>query len=149
MMHLKNCGQESMQSIRFASAEGLTAGNIASILSDEAKRYDIPVTVWTDTIKSGGLLGSTYPCVLLKHPNPPQEYYKHIIIINGNILNFRIWGDSKVGHNKGLKASLKERGTLSGMIMGALIKDDEMAYQVEMGWHGDVLNLFSTCFLDD
>lgn len=141
-MNTKDCRGEIMQSIRITNVEELTPERLAQEIEFALQEKNIPGVVKIDTIQSGGrILGSWHPCVMISHPNPPQSYYDQMIIINGDILNFQFWGYSKATYKKNKKNELQGRGTLSGMLRGALVNDDDMAYQTEMQWQSDVADI--------
>lgn len=145
-MNTKECRGEVMPSIKFTNTDDLTAENIAMHLEQEFQMRNIPAKIQTDRIQSGRrLLGSWHPCVKISHPNPPQAYFDQLIIINGNILNFQFWGYSKANYKKNKKQELSNSGTLSGMIRGALVSDDDMAFQTEMAWHEDIAEAIKSC----
>lgn len=74
--------------ISFRDTNGLNVENIVSLMSQKAEELGVPARITTSTVKEGGLFGSTYPCVVINHPNPPQQYFTDVYIINGNTVNF-------------------------------------------------------------
>ena len=58
--------------INFRNASNLTAENIVTYMEEKAEEMQVPMQLSIDTVKEGGLLGKKYPCVVIKHPNPPQ-----------------------------------------------------------------------------
>lgn len=138
-MNTKDCRGEIRQTIQ---AEGWTATDIAEYIQAIADRDGIPVNVTTDQVKSGGLFGSFYPCVLISHPNPPQSYFQHMIIINGNIINFQFWGMSKANYNSNMKEMHRNEGLLTGLVKSAFYQHGEMALQTEMLWHNQINNIY-------
>lgn len=84
----------------------------------------------------------SYPCVVIKHPNPPQEYFTDVYIINGNTVNFYFFGNSKANYVTNRAESRK--GTLSGSLMNLFSGADKMGLQQEMLWHNQVYNVFES-----
>jgi len=128
--------------ISFRDASGLNASNIASLMSQKAEEMGIPARITTDTVKEGGLFGSSYPCVVITHPNPPQQYFTDVYIINGNSVNFYFFGESKA--NTATNKAKARENTLSGMILNSISGSNEMAYQQEMFWHRQIYGIFES-----
>ena len=123
-------------------ATGLNVENIASLMRDKLQEMGIPANISTDTVKEGGLFGKTYPCVVIKHPNPPQQYFDDVYIVNGNTVNFMFFGNSAANYQTN-KANARAN-TIMGSIMNAVSGSSEMAYQQEMFWHKQVLEAFES-----
>lgn len=128
--------------ISFRDASGLDASNIASLISQKAEEMGIPAMITTDTVKEGGLFGSLYPCVVIKHPNPPQQYFTDVYIINENVVNFYFFGESKA--NTATNKANARKNTLSGMILNSISGSNEMALQQEMFWHRQIYEIFES-----
>ncbi len=128
--------------ISFQDASGLDAQNVASLMKKEAEAMGIPARITVDTVKEGGLFGSTYSCVVINHPNPPQQYFTDVYIINGNTVNFYFFGESKA--NTATNKANARKNTLTGMIMNSISGSNEMAYQQEMFWHKQVYDIFES-----
>lgn len=128
--------------ISFRDASGLDASNIASLISQKAEEMGIPARITTDTVKEGGLFGSSYPCVVIKHPNPPQQYFTDVYIINENVVNFYFFGESKA--NTATNKANARKNTLSGMILNSISGSNEMALQQEMFWHRQIYEIFES-----
>lgn len=128
--------------VSFRDASGLNASNIASLMSQKAKEMGIPARITTDTVKEGGLFGSSYPCIVINHPNPPQQYFTDVYIINGNSVNFYFFGESKA--NTATNKANARKNTLSGMILNSISGSNEMAYQQEMFWHRQIYEIFES-----
>ena len=126
--------------ISFGDATGLTADNVAAAMSQKAEEMGIPARITTDTIKEGGMFGASYPCVVINHPNPPQQYFTDIYIINGNSVNFYFFGESKA--NTATNKANARKNKLSGMILNSISGSKEMAYQQEMVWHNQIKSIF-------
>lgn len=130
-----------MEPVRFKSNKNLNTAFIIDQLTWAFKEKSIPAKVYAETAKLGGLFGSTYPCVVIEHPSPPQEYYKQVILIDDCTLHFKYWGFSKANFNRNKKASLKKDFKISSSIRAAFINDDEMAYNKEHEWHSDIASI--------
>ena len=137
-MNMKDCGNDFLSSVRFRNAADLTAQTICNELKSLFSEAKIPANISEDSIKSGGFFGSTYPCVLISHPNPPQSYFDHVIIINGDTVSFKYYGFSKATFNHNKKEALKQEGKL---LKSALVNDDIMSLETEFNWHRDVTSL--------
>lgn len=128
--------------ISFRDATGLNAENIAACMREQAEMQGVPVNIRTDIVKEGGLFGKTYPCVIIHHPNPPQQYFTDVYIINNNTVNFYFFGNSKANHATNLANARKN--TFTGMLLNGLSGSKEMELQAEMNWHRQVLDLFES-----
>lgn len=128
--------------VSFRDASGLEAKNIASLMSQKAEELGIPAKITVDTVKEGGLFGSTYSCVVINHPNPPQQYFTDVYIVNGNTVNFYFFGESKA--NTATNKANARKNTLTGMIMNSISGSNEMAYQQEMFWHRQICEIFES-----
>ena len=126
--------------ISFRDASGVNADNIADLMAQEAARNGIPANIRTDYVKEGGLFGSSYPCVVITHPNPPQRYFTDVYIVNGNTVNFYFFGESKA--NTSTNIAKARQNSLSGKLLNAISGSNEMAYQQEMLWHRQIYELF-------
>lgn len=82
------------------------------------------------------------PCVMVSHPNPPQQYFSHLIILNGNIINFQYWGMSKANYNNNMIEMDRNSGKISGLIKSALRSDMSMELQTEQMWHQQILSIY-------
>lgn len=142
-MNIKDCRGEIIGPIQ---APGWTATDVKEQLVALAEQHEVPVVIRTDQVKSGGLFGSYFPCVILSHPNPPQAYYSHMIIFNGDILNFQFYGMSKANYNANMAEYHKNSGKLTGLVKSAFYGNDEMAIQTEDMWHSKIVDLYIELF---
>lgn len=131
--------------ISFRDATNVYAENIAQYMKEKASQMGVPMNVSIDTVKEGGLLGNKYDCVVITHPNPPQQYFIHVIVINGRTVNFYFFGNSKANYATNRANERKKK--LSGMVLNAISGSSEMAYQEEMMWHRDVHEVFEACMI--
>jgi len=126
----------------FRDASNLTAEFVAESMKEKALEAGVPMDVSIDSVKEGGLFGSSYPCVVIKHPNPPQQYFTDVYVINGNTVNFLFFGYSEANY-KTNKANAR-KNSLTGMILNSISGSQEMAYQQEMLWHKQVYDVFES-----
>ena len=139
MKKIKDCRGEIRQAIQ---AAGWSAENIEEFIKEIAEANNIPASVSGDEASTGGLFGKTMPCVMVSHPNPPQQYFSHLIIINGDIINFQYWGMSKANYNNNMKEMDRNSGKISGLIKSALRSDMRMELQTEQLWHQQILSIY-------
>lgn len=139
MKKLKDCHGEIRPAIR---ADGWTPEGIIHFAEEYAKEHNISAIFKTDEISAGGLFGQAYPCVIISHPNPPQSYFDHMIIINGNIISFRFWGYSKANSKTNLNEMDRNSGTLGGLLKSAIRGSAEMELQTEQLWHQEILAIY-------
>ena len=136
-MNVKDCRGDVMESTRFKQV--CTAEEFAELVEQKARERGVPVKVRVDTIRSGGMMfGTTCPCVLVSHPNPPQRYFDQIVIFNGNVVSFKYWGESKANTNHNKKQEY--RGSLKSLF----VNDDQMALQTEMAWHSELREIYES-----
>lgn len=128
--------------LSFRDASNLNAEFICKAMKECAEDMGIPMNVSVDRAKDGGLMGKTYPCVVITHPNPPQQYFTDVIVINGNVVNFLFFGNSKANYQTN-KANAR-KNTLSGMLMNSISGSNEMALQQEMQWHNSIVEVFNS-----
>lgn len=127
--------------ISFRDTTGLDAENIAAFMVEEAEEQGVLVNIRTDFVKEGGFFGKTYPCIIIQHPNPPQQYFTDVYIINDNTVNFYFFGNSKA--NRAINMANVRKNTIGGSIFNVLTGSKEMEYQAEMFWHKQVYELFT------
>ena len=139
MKKIKDCRGEIRQAIQ---AAGWSAENIAEFIKEISEANNIPASVSVYEASTGGLFGKTMPCVMVSHPNPPQQYFSHLIIINGDIINFQYWGMSKANYNNNMKEMDRNSGKISGLIKSALRSDMRMELQTEQLWHQQILSIY-------
>lgn len=131
-----------IEPISFRDATGLTAENIAECMREEAAAQGIPASITTDFVKEGGIFGKSYPCIVIKHPNPPQQYFTDIYIINNNIINFYFFGNSKA--SRAISLANATKNTFTGALFSSFSGSKEMKLQAEMAWHKQVYGLFES-----
>ena len=120
---------------------------IVSTMSEKVEEMGIPAVIKQDTIREGGLFGHTYPCVVIEHPNPPQKYFKYVYVINKDIINFYYFGESKANTSNN---KAKARGnTLTGKILNSISGSNTLAWQQELNWHEEILDIFISLTKDE
>lgn len=144
--NIKNNRGTIADPMSFRDSTNVEANSIATLMTQKAEELGVPVNISVDTVKEGGLFGRSYPCVVINHPNPPQEYFTDVYIINGNTVNFYFFGNSKANYVTNRAESRK--GTLSGVFMNLFSGADEMGLQQEMLWHNQVYNVFESLVTD-
>ena len=144
--NIKNNRGTIADPMSFRDSTNVEANSIATLMTQKAEELGVPVNISVDTVKEGGLFGSSYPCVVINHPNPPQEFFTDVYIINGNTVNFYFFGNSKANYVTNRAESRK--GTLSGAFMNLFSGADEMGLQQEMLWHNQVYNVFESLVTD-
>ena len=140
--NIKNNRGTIADPMSFRDTANVEANSIATLMTQKAAELGVPVNISVDTVKEGGLFGMSYPCVVINHPNPPQEYFTDVYIINGNTVNFYFFGNSKANYVTNRAESRK--GTLSGSLMNLFSGADKMGLQQEMLWHNQVYNVFES-----
>lgn len=120
---------------------------IVSAMAEKAEEMGIPAVIKQDTIREGGLFGHTYPCVVIEHPNPPQKYFTDVYVINKDIINFYYFGESKANTSNN---KAKARGnTLTGKILNSISGSNTLAWQQELNWHEEILDIFLSLVKDE
>lgn len=147
MLKLKDNMGTAQQPLFVENEISISAKEVAEMLRKFAKEKNIEVEISDDTIHDGGLFtGKDYPCVILKHPNPPQEYFYQVWMINGNFLNFYYFGRSKANY-KVNTYNQKSNGGFFDRISASISGSAEIELQVEQLWHHKVLDLIN-CILE-
>lgn len=139
MKKIKDCRGEIISPV---PANGCDIGYIAGEIKRIADEKGIPAIVSIEEISTGGLFGKTMPCIIISHPNPPIAYFDHMIIMNGDILNFQFWGFSKANYNNNMKEMDRKSGKLSGLIKSAVRSDMSMELQTEQVWHMQIVSIY-------
>lgn len=120
---------------------------IVSAMSEKAEEMGIPAVIKQDTIREGGLFDHTYPCVVIEQPNPPQKYFTDVHVINKNIINFYYFGESKV--NTANNKAKARSNTLAGKILNSISGSNTLAWQQELNWHEEILDIFVSLAKDE
>lgn len=143
MLKLKDNMGTVSQTIIFTGGIKISAKDLAEVLRQCAEESGVEVEISDDTIHDGGLFtGKDYSCVVLKHPNPPQEYFYQVWVINGKLLNFYYFGRSKANY-KVNTYNQKSKGGFFDRITASISGSAEMELQVEQEWHREVFSLLS------
>lgn len=143
-------GSEIQQSITFSNAANLNADFIISEMESVCKAHNIQAVFQKDTVTTGGFFNKkSYACVIIRHPNPPQEYAHQVYVIAGNTIMFRFWGNSKAFREKNEYEEVRSGQGNSLLSMKYMFKQpDKMAYEVELSWHGQVIGAFNSLLHD-
>ena len=145
-MKITDCHGDIRDAIRLGNTK-VTANELAQHFAQVAASRNIPISVKPDSIRSGGLFGRSYPCVIIKHPNPPASYFDVVVIISDNAISFKYAGYSKANYNHNRKEGYRNQamqGSLTSALKGAFITDDVMALQDEAAWQSSVLDVIET-----
>lgn len=79
MIKLKDL--ENMGTVNFKDGGDITLENIRAAIKDLAEQQQVPVAFYNDEAKEGGFLGSTYPCLVMYHPEHRYDYYNMAMVI--------------------------------------------------------------------
>lgn len=93
-------------------------------LPERLRDAGIPASCCMDVAKSGGLFGTRLPMLIIRHPNPPSQYFSIGVIVNGNTITFPLLGQSKQNTAKN---------------MGK--RYDEFKLQQEESWQSEITGL--------
>lgn len=129
-------------------AAGWTADTMAKQMKALAEKQSFPAVISVDEATSGGLFGKRFPCIVIRHPNPPQSYFEQWIVFNNDIINFQFGGYSAANANVNRQEERKQSGKLSSMLLGAVMKDSSMELQAEMLWHGQIQGMYEAILLE-
>ena len=78
-MNMNNARKDFHRPIQYRDVAEINVERLAEFIKTTLNEKDVPANVRTDTVKSGGLFGSTYPCIVISHPNPPPSYFDHVM----------------------------------------------------------------------
>lgn len=137
MKNIKECRGEIRRSVRFNKVN-VGADVIAKELAEVFSAKGISANIVAESIKSGGLFGSVYPCITISHPAPPRSYFEQVIILNGDTVSFEFYGHSQENYNRNKKEALEKEGKI---IQSALVRYDPMAWRTEQNWYSDVIDV--------
>lgn len=111
--------------------------NLPATLKDRG----IPHSVHEDTVKSGGMLGTKLPMLIISHPNPPTSFFNMGFIVNDHVISFVYLGESAQNTKMNKKLSMEAEGK---HLRAAMIKPDEFILQQEKLWNSQVLDSFDS-----
>lgn len=139
-------GSEIRQAISFADATNITADFIIASMENVCNEYNIPAKFRKDTVTSGKLFNKkTYECVIVNHPNPPQEYAAQVYVLAGNTVLFYYAGNSKAFREKNEYEAVRTgRGTTMQSMKYMFKQPDKVALQTELAWHGQLIEAFNS-----
>ncbi len=106
----------------------------------------IPAKFRKDIVTSGNLFHKKkYECVIVNHPNPPQEYAAEVYVLAGNIVLFHYAGNSKAFREQNeYKAVLGGQGTAMQSMKYMFKQPNKVALEMELGWHGQLMDAFNS-----
>ena len=114
-------------------------------------KYDLPIKFGRDEVKHGGLLNATKePCLTIVNREHPEDYFKYCIVLHrvGHKVYFdcTYYGQSVL---TGKKHEEEERANrLSGMILNALSRVNEMDYSAEYQYYNEVESMIKEVFVN-
>lgn len=118
---------------------------IRDSLQAKLEERGVPARISSNVMKSGGLLGSKAPMLVVTHPNPPSEFFDIGIVINDNLVSFPLLGQSAQNAKVQKLEGLREQGKL---VRSWLVRPDEFILQQEGEWQRNVLEAVHACFDD-
>lgn len=138
-------GSEIQPPMTFADASNITADYIVNTIGNICNERNIPAKFRKDIITSGKLFSKkTYECVIINHPNPPQEYAAQVYVLAGNTVMFHFAGNSKAFREKNEYEAVKAgQGTTMQSMKYMFKQPDKIALEMELGWHRQVIDVFN------
>lgn len=113
-------------------------------LPNKLEEEGIPFNYRTDEVRSGGFFGgSSSPCLIISHPNPPTRFFGIVILVNDNVISFHVIGESEQNTKANKQAMYEKEGK---WIRAKMIGVDEFILQQEQAWQADVLDTFASLF---
>lgn len=98
-----------------------------------SNRMGLSVSVKSETLKVGGFLGNTYPCIAVYNKNHIYDYYNYAIVQRrqGNYVYLYVYlgGDSK-----NYKKEVMSSG-MSNPLLRSLSKPNQMSHQEEHAYY--------------
>lgn len=138
-MNVKDCRGEIRQAERLTHVD---VNFLFEYMKEGTQINGIPAKVTLTSIHSGGLVfGKDYPCIMVSHPSPPQQYFDMLFIVNGDVITFQYWGNSKANYDMNKKAQLESEGKL---IRASLVRTDPLALQTEKVWNDEILKVYDS-----
>lgn len=98
-----------------------------------ANRMGLSVSVKTDTLKVGGFLGNTYPCIAIYNKNHMYDYYNYDIVQRreGNYVYLYVYFG---GNSKNYEKKVMSSGASSPLVR-MLSKPNQMAQEEEHAYY--------------
>lgn len=79
---LKLKGLDSMGTVTFGNAGGVTLESIEAAIADLAAQNQIPLAFYTDEAKEGGLFATAVPVLIAYHPEHRRDYFNMAMILS-------------------------------------------------------------------
>ncbi len=142
-------GSEIQPSVSFRDVSNITADFIIASMQNACQASNIPARFRKDTVTSGRMFSKrTYECVIVNHPNPPQDYAAQVYVLAGNTVLFHFAGNSKAFREKNEYEAVKEgKGTTMQSMKYMFKQPNKVALEVELAWHGQVIGAFNSLIL--
>ncbi|MCM1325828.1 MAG: hypothetical protein NC094_07670 [Bacteroidales bacterium] len=139
-------GSEIQQGIVFRDTSNITADFIIASMESICCKADIPAKFRKDTITSGKLFKKkTYECVIINHPNPPQDYAAQVYVLAGNTILFHYAGNSKAFREKNEYEAVQKGTSTTMQSMKYMFKQpNKMALEIELAWHTQIIEAFNS-----
>lgn len=135
---------EVRKPVRILNQEGdALYQTIKDELPNSLQQQGIPAATSDQLVKSGGLFGSKFPMLLVRHPNPPTRFFDIGIVVNQNIVSFQLLGESAQNTKANKLEDLRAQGKL---VRSWLVKPDEFILQQEAAWQAEIMDAFDSIF---
>lgn len=111
------------------------------------EEFDVPIHIYRDKVKSGGLLNSSIEdCLIIENEEHLNDYYKFCITTRKQgkftVITMNFYGQSKLAWKASRSEERRKNGTLGGLIMNALSGVNEAEYKAENDYYSMVVTMF-------
>ena len=139
-------GNEIQPTLTLADASNVNADNIMTKMKNVCDQSGIPAKFRKDKVIEGRILNKrTYECVIVSHPNPPQDYASQIYVIAGDTIIFRFIGVSKAAREQNEYDAVRQgKGTTLQSMKYIFKQPNTMELEREKGWHSRVIDAFNS-----
>lgn len=139
-------GSEIQPAVYLSNLSTITTDSLISLMEKICDERSIPIMMRKDTVTSGSFFNKkTYECIIVNHPNPPQDYAAQIYVLGGNTILFHFGGKSKAFREKNeYEAVRKGQGTAVQSMKYMFKQPDKMELEQELAWHGRVIDAFNS-----
>ena len=145
-LSMEYLGSEIQEAITFYNVETVTAEDIIANMERVCGENNIPAKFRKDTVTSGSFLKKkTYECVIVNHPQPPQDYAAQVYVLAGNTVLFHYAGNSKAFREQNEYEAVRNgQGTTMQSMKYMFKQPDKVALKMELAWHGQVIDAFNS-----
>ena len=139
-------GSEIQRPLTLLNVTNISVDEVMNNMESICKGSGIPANFEKNSVVSGGFLSKkTYECIVVRHPEPPQDYCAQIYTFAGNTITFNFIGNSKAMREKNeYDEVMAGGGTAIQRTKYMFKKPDNIALQQEMGWHASVIGVFNS-----